>query len=327
MSLEYIADGDRMTVTLASGYTSGSGSMSLTTGHGARLPSSGDFWIITTSGTYRAFKVTARSTDTLTVTGGQDDTSDGNLDAGTELEWSLTYSALDQLRADLVQEGAYSSLPSAGKEGRLYLPDDSVYQLRDTGSAWSHFFGSYGKVTNPPSAGWSWVNQGSATLSTVGGVPVMACDGNSSLNLRLRVRSAPSTPYTITTAMSYTGEASDGGGGLYIRENATGEIIRFGIDGAGKIRCTKYTSATVYSADYLSSGTVYSMAPTCFLKLYDNATTRTWSISFDNIGWLEFTSHSNTDFLTADEIGWGLLLPVAIGTNHVTTSLVHWDET
>lgn len=104
-----------MTVTLGSAYTSGSGTMSLTTGHGARLPASGDFWLArdNNAGTVNIFKVTARSTDTLTVVADATEGSgDTNLDSGTALRWALTVSALTQLRADIVAQGGLVLLSS-----------------------------------------------------------------------------------------------------------------------------------------------------------------------------------------------------------------------
>lgn len=102
-SLKYGKTASLQTVTLGSSYTSGSGSMSLTSGHGARLPSSGDFWLTYDdgAGTVRIYKVTARSTDTLTVTAESSEGSgDGNISSGSTLRWALTCGALDQLKRD-----------------------------------------------------------------------------------------------------------------------------------------------------------------------------------------------------------------------------------
>lgn len=105
MSLAYVANAYLQTFTLASQYTAGSGTMAVTTGQGARLPTSGDFWIRQRTGvtdaTLNILKVTARSTDTLTVTGGQDGTTDQNISGGVEMMWALSVSALTQLIADI----------------------------------------------------------------------------------------------------------------------------------------------------------------------------------------------------------------------------------
>lgn len=103
-SLQYTKSSTIQTVTLGAGYTSGSGSMTLTAGNGAYLPSSGDFWLSYNngSGTIRIFKVTARSTDTLTVTAVTGEgAGDGNISSGETLRWALSVDALDQLKADI----------------------------------------------------------------------------------------------------------------------------------------------------------------------------------------------------------------------------------
>lgn len=114
-SLKYSANSSLQTVTLGSAYTSGSGSMSLTAGHGARLPASGDFWLAYDdgAGTVRLFKVTARSTDTLTVTADATEGSgDGNISSGETLRWALTAAALDQLKSDIVALSGWVLLSS-----------------------------------------------------------------------------------------------------------------------------------------------------------------------------------------------------------------------
>ena len=92
-SYKYKEDANLGTVTLGSSYTSGSGSMSLSSGHGARLPASGDFWLTYDdgAGTVQIFKVTARSTDTLTVVASTTEGSgDGSISSGATLRPTLT---------------------------------------------------------------------------------------------------------------------------------------------------------------------------------------------------------------------------------------------
>ena len=111
-SLKYNANSSLQTVTLGSAYTAGSGSMSLTAGHGARLPASGDFWLAYNdgAGTVRIFKVTSRFLDSISVTpDATEGSGDGNISSGATLRWSLTVSALTQLRADIVAQVASGS--------------------------------------------------------------------------------------------------------------------------------------------------------------------------------------------------------------------------
>ena len=76
-SLKYIANPQLMTMALGAGYTAGSGTMTVATGEGVYLPATGDFWIRQANTLSSAFinilKVTARTGDTLTVVGGQDE--------------------------------------------------------------------------------------------------------------------------------------------------------------------------------------------------------------------------------------------------------------
>jgi hypothetical protein len=104
-TLKYIANAQLMTVALGAPYTAGSGTMTLAPGTGAFLPTTGDFWIrqanTLVSTAINILKVTARTVDTLTVVGGQDGTTDQNIVVGTPMTWTLCYSALTQLLADI----------------------------------------------------------------------------------------------------------------------------------------------------------------------------------------------------------------------------------
>ena len=103
-SWKYADDSNLGAVTLGSGYTAASGTMSLTAGHGARLPSSGDFWLGYDTGSgNRIFKVTARSTDTLTVVvDASEGLGDGNISSGETLRPVVTNDTITQLKADIV---------------------------------------------------------------------------------------------------------------------------------------------------------------------------------------------------------------------------------
>lgn len=306
-SLKYIADSNLMKVTLASAYTAADGHMHLTSGHGARLPATGDFWLRTTSGTYCCFKCTARSTDDLTITPAQDGTSDGNLDTGAELKWVLGVTAFDQYRADVVQSGTYATLPAGEKIGQLYIPTDSAYSmLRYNGSVWQNF--KSGRLMVPPVIGdYAWVNQGSATaVATYGGLymTALAASGNS---VKLLKKAAPATPYTFSALIEPNlMSVNYAGCGLCFRQAGDGKLVLFFIgyaSGTWGLNCNKYTDATTYSASY-NTNYIMPCGSSLWLRIADDGANRVCSTSYNGRDWFIFHTIGRTDFLTADEIGF-----------------------
>ena len=91
------------TSTLASGITNVATSLTVASGQGSRFPSlgAGDYFYCTlanSSGTVEIVKVTARSTDTFTVTRAQDGTSAAAWNAGDKVELRLVSATLNDLR-------------------------------------------------------------------------------------------------------------------------------------------------------------------------------------------------------------------------------------
>lgn len=196
-SLKYIQSSTLQSVTLGAGYTAASGTMTLTGGEGALLPSSGDFWLAYNNGagTVRLFKVTARSTDTLTVVAVSGEGSgDGNISSGETLKWALTYDALDQFRQDICQTGTLASA-TAAKAGSLYLPNNGISILRDTGAAFAEWGPAF-PLTKPVDGDFAWINQGGATVSTTTGGILLQGAADAGTQLRIRKKAKPATPYT-----------------------------------------------------------------------------------------------------------------------------------
>lgn len=97
-----------------------------------------------------------------------------------------------------VTAGSYAGRPSPSAAGNLHLPTDAPYVLRDTGSAWQAW-GPLRQLVIPPETGWSWLNQGGASIDTTGGAHVLTSPA--SARIRYRVRAAPATPYVITALL------------------------------------------------------------------------------------------------------------------------------
>lgn len=170
-----------------------------------------------------------------------------------------------------------------------------------------------------PSSGWSWVNQGGATLSTnvskdVGSV-YLKSDIVGGPNLRLRVRSLPAGKTVIVAFRVYLGPGAvtaEPNAGLVWRESGSGKLSclslfrNYNLPSDIGVGTPKYTNPTTYSGgrytrwDYDKPiyGTVY------WAKLVDDGANRIFSMSADGENWHVYHSVARTDYLTADQFGF-----------------------
>jgi hypothetical protein len=218
----------------------------------------------------------------------------------------------------------YAARPAAGSACRLFLPGDGVAQYRDTGLSWG-CWGPLFPFTEPVNGDFSWVNQGGASVdATNGGVYLYAPAGVGN-QLRIRVMSAPATPYVVTAAFLsmnvYTG-ATGTAHGLLWRQSSDGKLATFHLGGtANTIFSSKWTNETTFSATYAQMN--MSTTALTFMRIADDGTDRYCYYSEDGQHWLELHSVGRTDFLTADQIGFfGLTQSASFG--HGVT-LLHWQ--
>ena len=113
------------TSTLASGITSSATSLTVATGNGALFPTLGgsDYFYCTlanTSGTVEIVKVTARSTDTFTVTRGQDGTSGVAWNSGDKVELRLVAASLNDI-PKLDEANTFSGANAYGTPASIVL--------------------------------------------------------------------------------------------------------------------------------------------------------------------------------------------------------------
>lgn len=305
-SLKYSGNAERMTVTLGAGYTAGSGTMSLASGHGARLPANGDFYLVPKTGTYQVFKVTARSTDTLTVTGSIDGTTDTSIAAGVELEWNLTASALTQLKADVaLQSGTYASRPAAGTAGRSYLCTDFPFLSLDNGSSWVNM-GPLFPMGSVDISGFSWVNQGGASETASGPGLVLSAPLNAGASFRLRVKSVPATPYTITlTFIPSLAAVNYQRFGLFWRQSSDGKLALFYYvyNSGWQIHYDRFSDTNGGGGSAVKSINA-NYLPVMFLRITEDSTNRTMFYSIDGINWVQFYQETRTTYITADQFGY-----------------------
>lgn len=297
--------------TLSVGINTSDTSLVLGGGEGALFPSGGDFWVVLSEGSTREIcKATARSTDTLTVTRNQGGTNSSFTTAATvTLVW--TKQMIDQIRTDQVQSAAEASRPSTEKAGILYLPNDGQVIYRDSGSAltpWGPIF----PFTAPVNGDFSWVNQGSASVSTTHSGISLAEPSGGSGNLKLRVKSAPATPYTIKAAFQAIGTPNANSyAGLSFRQTSDGKIVSILIamnssSATMHLQCTKHTDANTFSANYFDYDWAGFQCPVFWLAIEDDGVDRKTYYSCDGQVWHLVHTVGRTDFLTADQVGFTL---------------------
>jgi hypothetical protein len=160
--------------------------------------------------------------------------------------------------------------------------------------------------TPPPSSGWSWVNQGSATISTTNSSMYLSCAPDAADSQKLYVRTAPSVPYSVDFGffpfMFFANYPSCGVG---FRESTSGKLYLFGPQSNGLgtglvyLQRSYYTNETTFSSD--SGGTYgnpWALIP-MFYRLSVDSTNYTVYQSNDGINYLQFFQESKTAFMSS----------------------------
>jgi hypothetical protein len=126
--------------------------------------------------------------------------------------------------------------------------------------------------------------------------------------LSCRIRTAPSTPYTITAAFHINARSGVNFAiaGLLWRESSTGRIVSHQTRGNnGFIATAKYNSSVSFNADYASANVGNILGTrTSWLRMTDDGVNRITSYSWDGFNFIQLHTVTRTDFLTADQVGW-----------------------
>jgi len=348
--------------TLASGISNSDLTLTVASGHGARFPSPGsDYFYVTLDdgANIEVVKCTARSTDTLTIVRAQQGTSAMSFATGTAVELRLTKGTLETLRdggaptsADYwvetanatlsaevvvgttgITTAAYASRQAAAKAGRLFLPNNGFVLQRDSGSAWTSWGPTF-PFTDPIDGDFAWINQGGASVSTTKGSIYLSAPATAGVSMRTRKKSAPGTPYTITTAMLPIYGRVEGStnplAGICWRQSSDGKLVRFGVyqSAAGTLRLqlAKMTDATTHSgANYLDELLPSASLSPLWLAIADDGSDRKCYLLRDGQNPILVHTVGRTDFMTANEVGW--FVEAGSATYDAGSTLIHWKET
>lgn len=203
--------------------------------------------------------------------------------------------------------GTIGARPSAAALGsnNLYFATDS-YQLSRSNGATYAVFGPVYPITPADNTTFSWVNQGTATLGTNGGALLLSAPASGGVDVKLRVATAPATPYTITALVETGNNGTNfAWSGLAFRASGSGALVLFGpLSDTGRqdLTVAKYNNPTSFSATYTTARQATSR--TWWLRISDNGVNRISSWSPDGFNWIQVHSVGRTDFLTADQVGF-----------------------
>lgn len=282
--------------------------------------------------------VTAAFGLTWTVTRGEEGSVIATHEIGDDVANVFTVESLINSAWTYSRVGTRAALPGFDDlEGRLYLQDDpGIYIKRDEGEAWTSH-GPFYELFEPDETGYSWVNQQTATTSiTNGGVvlsspaPLLAGD-----NLNIRIKTAPATPYTVRAGfLSLLYPTNQTSVGLIFRESSTSKIVFFRLmfDNTTTtktdlvISVDKYTSPTVFSANYTVLTANVLKANLTWFAIEDDGVDLIFSYSNNNIDYTEFFTVARTDFFTVgpDQIGYAINSNTTSGNAILT--LLSWKE-
>lgn len=261
---------------------------------------------------YRAFSAVCSTNDTLwyalqAVDGSGNPTGDWEVGLGT-------YSGSNTLTRTTVynssNSGSAVNLASGTKQVWIDLPSSKL--LASVGTF----------ETVPTNTGFSWVNQGSATINTVDSGLTLYTPSSGSDSLRTRVMTAPGTPYQVVARFTIAPLATNFvGGGLCWRDSASGKIQSWGhlYSGAVAMASQNWNSATSFSANQIAA---ISSAPVPWWRLVDDGTNRKCDVSSDGVNWVTVGSFARTTFITPDQVGF--FVNTNTVSRDITMTVHHW---
>lgn len=204
---------------------------------------------------------------------------------------------------------AIGSEPGSPASGDVDLYTNSPLIARYNGSAWKKYLNGF-LLTDPVDGDFSWENQGGASVTTTNGGIYLLAPATSGEQMRIRKKSAPSTPYTITAC--FTMDFTQNGNpavGLGWRQSSDGKMAIAGIQihsDAVKpnLMSGKYNSNTSYAGDYVRQpiGVCTTGVVPFWLQITDNGTNRICKYSVNGYTWHTYHTVGRTDFMTGNEV-------------------------
>lgn len=293
--------------TLASGVDGSTTTWPITSA--SSFPSAGDFRIRCDD---EIVKVTGVSGSNFTVVRGQEGTSGASHSGGAAVTEVLTAAAINAIRSDQVQTGAYASAASE-HAGNLYLPSDGYSLLRDTGAAFAQW-GPVLPVGFQAYSGLTWLDQETALGDSNGGRLTLYKPPTTSLKVSGLHKSLTLVGGSVTFTCWFVPIVpfvNYSRAGVFFRENATTKfdfLCLYGPENSSP-RVERWTGTTLNSSVYTSTQFRGGWGFGVWFRIIYDGTDVKFQISADGKYFFQVWSESKTaHFTTApDQIGIGIL--------------------
>lgn len=236
---------------------------------------------------------------------------------------AVTPRSLNQFRLDVIGSGAWSSgLTISEGGGRLFFPTNADVIQYDDGGSVKGFHGLR-KLVPPDVSAYSWVNQGGATESTLGGMVTLKAPAASGNNVRARVRTY-SSPYSLVALLTndYREDNVPNGGLTFYDGTKFSAISLTRFSGRNHIFTYKYDNVTTFNAVY--DDLIYDHGPTYpqWLKVRDDGTNLIFSYGIDGKNFTAIRTVSRTDFFPSGPTHIGYYLNANNGSNPAHLNLM-----
>lgn len=181
-----------------------------------------------------------------------------------------------------------------------------------------------GPFTPLDQSAWTWVNQRTSVLTQGSGIVYLSASPAASDQTSGRVRAAPPTPYTITAfivpEVIATANSKFGIGW----QDGTGKLSYIAFSGAGDIAHARFPSPTSWAGAVSEGSYTWRHQANAWLRIADNGTNLTTSVSMDGVNFRLLSSVSRTGFMTAGPTLVGFFAVPASAAVGAGGSILSW---